>query len=304
MSSLPMVTPAGRTTRLLAFAIETHPPLVYTLVAGGWSYSLLMLLTGLSGTPLPASAPWVGGVFFLVLLYLRAVDEIKDLPYDRLHHPERPLVRGAISVPEVAGLAAGVAALVLVVSAWLSPWLALLAALQLAYGLGLLLLERAWRRFRESILLNLCITFPVSAVLNVYVWLYLAAHDAAPAPQTVWPVLVLHMAVFLHMEFGRKLKWPQHAQPGENGYAQALGVRGAVVLCAAFGVLACTLASWVHTRSGAGAWGFAPWLALLPSIFGLRRFWLDRTSAQPRALKPWFGGAMIVFFVINVLVAR
>lgn len=304
MSSLPLVTKPGRAMRLLAFAVETHPPLVYTLVAGGWSYSLLMLFTGMSDTPLPASAPWVAVVFFLVLLYLRAVDEIKDLPYDRLHNPDRPLVRGAITVTEVAGLAAAVAAVVLALSAWLSPMLALLAALQLAYGLGLLLLERASRRFRESILLNLCITFPVSAVLNVYVWCYLAAHGAAPGLLAAWPVLVLHMTVFLHMEFGRKLKWLHHAQPGENGYAQALGVPGAMVVCATLGVLACALASWVHARSGAGAGALMPWLALLPSIIGLRQFWRDRTNAQPRALKPWFGAAMLVFFAINVVIAR
>ena len=295
----PLVALRSRAWRMIAFAIETHPPLVYALVAGGWSTSLLLMLSGLAGTPLPASAPWVAVVFFLVLLYLRAIDEIKDLPYDRLHNPDRPLVRGAITEPEVACLATGVAVVVLGLSLWLSPLLAVLAALQLAYGLGLLMLERASRRVRESILLNLCITFPVSAVLNLYAWAYLAA----PALSQAWPVLALHMAVFLHMEFGRKLKWPQHAQAGDNGYVQALGVRGAVTVCMLTGLAACTLASGVHLRQGAGAAALLPWLALLPSVAGLRQFWRNRSRAQPRALKPWFGAAMVLFFLVNVLAA-
>jgi 4-hydroxybenzoate polyprenyltransferase len=295
----PLMAIRSRLMRMLAFAIETHPPLVYALVAGGWSYSVLLMLTGLAGTPLPASAPWVAVVFFLVLLYLRAIDEIKDLPYDRLYNPDRPLVRAAITEAEVACLASVVAVLVLGLSLWLSPWLAALAVLQLAYGLGLLMLERASRRVRESILLNLCITFPVSAVLNVYAWAYLAA----PALSQAWPVLALHMAAFLHMEFGRKLKWPQHVQAGDNGYAQALGVKGAVAVCVLLGLVACALASAVHLRHGAGGAALLPWLALLPSVVGLRRFWCDRARAQPRALKPWFGAAMVLFFLVNVLAA-
>lgn len=299
MYFLPFAATLCRARRLLAFAIETHPPLVYALVAGGWSYSLLWMLSGLAGTPLPTGAPWVAVVFFLVLLYLRAIDEIKDLPYDRLHNPERPLVRGAINQPEVAWLATGVAVAVLGLSLWLSPLLAVLAALQLAYGLGLLMLERASRRVRDSILLNLCVTFPVSAVLNLYAW----ASLGAPALSQAWPVLVLHMAVFLHMEFGRKLKWPRHVQAGDNGYAQALGVRGAVAVCMVMGLVACALASAVHLRQGAGAGALLPWLALLPSVAGLGQFWRNRSRAQPRALKPWFGAAMVLFFLVNVVAA-
>lgn len=295
----PFAVTLGRARRLLAFAIETHPPLVYALVAGGWSYSLMLMLSGLHGAALPAGAPWVALVFFLVLLYLRAIDEIKDLPYDRLHNPDRPLVRGAVSEPEVACLATVVAVVVLSLSLWLSPLLAVLAALQLAYGLGLLMLERASRRFRESILLNLCITFPVSAVLNLYAWAYLAT----PALAQAWPVLALHMAVFLHMEVGRKLKWPRHAQAGDNGYAQALGVRGAVAVCVLLGLAACTLASRVHLRHGSAAAAWLPWLALVPSVAGLGLFWGNRSRAQPRALKPWFGAAMVSFFLVNVWAA-
>ena len=292
-----------RLERMLAFAVETHPPLVYALVAGGWSCSVLAMLAAAAGSAVPMGAAWVSVVFFLVLLYLRAVDEIKDLPYDQVHHPERPLVRGAINEPEVVALAVAVAVVVIGLSAWLSPGLAALVALQLAYGVGLLVLERSWRRFRESILLNLCVTFPVSAVLNVEAWVFLAGQGAAPAWPQVWPVLAAHIAVFLHMEFGRKLHWPEQVQAGDNGYAQALGVGGAVAACAAFGLLACGLATAAHLERGAGAAAALPWLALLPSVGGLREFRRNRGRPRPRALKPWFGASMLLFFFVNVAVA-
>jgi hypothetical protein len=69
------------------------------------------------------------------------------------------------------------------------------------------------------------------------------------------------------------------------------------------GLVACTLASGVHLRQGAGAAALLPWLALLPSVAGLRQFWRNRSRAQPRALKPWFGAAMVLFFLVNVLTA-
>lgn len=299
MTDLAMPLSRNRATRLLAFAIETHPPAVYALVCWGWAASLMGMLAG--GAALPPSALAVGGVFFLILLYLRAIDEIKDLPYDRLHHPDRPVVRGAVSVAEVAGFAALVAGVVVTASAWLSPWLALLAACQLAYGVGLLALERHSRLVRESILLNLAVTFPVSAVLNGYVAVWLV-QTGVPLTDTI-PSVLAHLAIFLHMEFGRKLVWPGRADPGENSYAMVLGARGAAAVCAMLGIAACALATTVHLRHGAGGWSALPWLAMLPSCVGFVRFWHDRDGGgPPRPMKPWFGGAMILFFAVNAAV--
>ena len=37
----------------------------------------------------------------LVLIFMRMLDEQKDLEYDRVHHPDRPLVTGAIDAAEL-----------------------------------------------------------------------------------------------------------------------------------------------------------------------------------------------------------
>jgi 4-hydroxybenzoate polyprenyltransferase len=310
-SLVPTTGARSRAARLLAYAIETHPPLVYVLVAGSWSWSVM----GLMAVAAPHAAGeaagawarigpagWVmSAVFFLVLLYLRAVDEVKDLAYDRVHNPGRPLVRGAVSVAESWGLAAGVAGVVLGLCAALNPYLVPLVSAQMAYGLLLFVMEQRWVRFRQSIVLNLLLTFPVSATLNVLAWVYLAGRGLAPEPGLALTALAAQVAIFLHLEVGRKLKWPHLSDPAENGYALALGVPGAVAACGALGVAACVAAQSLLARAGLGAWACAPWLALLPSALGLWRW--SRQRDRVVELKPYFGGAMILFGLVNALLS-
>jgi 4-hydroxybenzoate polyprenyltransferase len=289
----------SRLARLLAFACETHPPLTYTVVALGWSLSLATLLQwGHGAVAITPPLFLLSLTFFLVLLYLRAVDEVKDLDYDRLHNPDRPLVRGAVSVREAWLLAASVGLVILAICATLDVALVLLAIVEMLYAIGLLTLERNSRFFRNNILLNLCVTFPVSAVLNLYVVIYLAGRDLAPALPQIITVVAAHMCIFLHLEFGRKLKKPQFTAAGENGYVIVLGIGGAMAVCALLGIAACTLASFQLWQGGAGLLAALPWLALVPSVLGFAKF-VGATDRAPE-LKPLFGGAMILFFYLNI----
>lgn len=288
---------------LLAFALETHPPALYITVSVLWSYSVLCMLLGQNGQagPLDWTSVGVSLAFFLILLFLRAVDEIKDLDYDRQHNSHRPLVRGAVSVAQVWRLAGLVAGAVLALSAVMSMQLTAWAALQMGYGIGLLALERRLLGFRNALVLNLVLTFPVSAALNVYAYLYLSVQHMAPALSAAVPVIAAHVCIFLHLEFGRKLKWPHLAAPNENGYAQVLGLGGAITVCALLGGIACGLAAWMHLRAGAGWLAALPTVAMLPSIAALRI--MQTVRHEHRDLKPYFGAAMLSFFFINVLIA-
>jgi 4-hydroxybenzoate polyprenyltransferase len=243
----------------------------------------------------------VAASFFLVLLFLRAIDEIKDLDYDRLHKADRPLVRGDVGVGEVWALAALVACAVQLLDLALDPVLTLFTSVNISYGLFLLVLERNSRSFRESILLNLVVTFPVSAALNFFAWLYLSTAGQAPHAEFALPVIAAYIAAFLHFEFGRKLKWPHLAESGENGYALALGSGGALLVCLALGVAACVTATWAHMQHGAQLLAWLPWIALLPSLAGMRRFFTER--ALHRELKPYFALFLVLYFTANLVVA-
>jgi hypothetical protein len=297
------VLPGGsRAVRLLRFALEVHPPATYLALSLFWSISLMTLLQRLHGSlMLSVQMIAVSASFFLVLLYLRAIDEIKDLDYDRRHNPERPLVRGDVGTREVWCFAALIASAVMVMNAFLSARLACFLAGDMAYGIGLLLLERYSPGFRLSILLNLALTFPVSAALNVYAYLYLLEQGSAPDLQFVWPLFAAYMAAFLHFEFGRKLKWAHLTASDENGYANVLGTEGALAACWVFAVLACGLSTLMHLQYGPAAMSWMPWLALFPSLLGSARF-----LRRPRAdlvLKPYFGAFLLLFFILNLAVA-
>jgi 4-hydroxybenzoate polyprenyltransferase len=286
--------------RLLVFVQETHPPLTYTLVAVTWSVSLIALLEWAHGSvQFTLEAGLLAIVFFLMLLYLRAVDEVKDLNYDRRYNPSRPLVRGAITSTEIKWLAAGVSVVIIAISLRLGANLVCLAILQMAYAIALWVLERRSRLFRESILLNLWVTFPVSATLNLYVVIYLAERGLIPPLPDVIAIVAAHMSIFLHLEFGRKLKKPAFSAPGENGYARVLGVYGAMSVCVFFGLIACVLVSWQLWQGYAGLFSLLPWVALIPSAIGMIRF--HRTHDHAPALKSYFGTAMIAFFLLNIV---
>ena len=285
-----------RATRLVRFVLATHPPGSYLLLTTLWCGSLIALFGG--GEPVHFEIRDVLAIasFFAVLLYLRAVDEIKDLPYDAIHKRDRPLVSGAISMQEVAGLAAFVAAAIVVGNAWLAPTLAVFLAVDMAYGLLLLKLERYSQRFRDSVLLNLIVTFPVSAALNVYIYLYLG-----PRATRLWPVVLAHVLAFLHFEFGRKLKWPKFAAATENGYANALGTIPALAICLLLGTGACGTAMALHIAAGAPAWlAGMVWLAAVPSLFGVRVFF---GLPKHRELKTYFALFLLLFFIGNCVVA-
>ena len=288
--------------RLLKFVRDTHPPVTYLLLTGLWSFSVMGMLQRNAGrVQLNLPMLQVSVSFFLVLLFLRAIDEIKDLDYDRLHNADRPLVSGEVTIREVCLLALLVASSVMALNWRVSPGLALFLAAEISYGLCLLGLEHRSRYFRESILVNLAVTFPVSAALNVYAYLYLSYQNHLPPMLIALPVLAAHMAGFLHFEFGRKLKWPHFSQPGENGYAMVLGAAGAIAVCAGWGVLACALSTWIHVRQGAGCLAWLPWFSLTPSAVGVMRFW--RNPSVERPMKPYFAGFLVLFFLANIVAA-
>src|SRR5262249_60193701 len=84
--------------------------------------------SGLAGphAPLhPRAAAWAPGwdtaaaaaTLAIDLLLMRAIDDIRDLDYDRLHSPGRPLAAGQVRVPDLAGLYAVGAAVILALNA-------------------------------------------------------------------------------------------------------------------------------------------------------------------------------------------
>lgn len=226
-------------------------------------------------------------VVAVLLLYLRMVDEIKDLDYDRVHNPERPLVTGAVGVGEL-WVAIGVIAVALtVVSSLLSWWSAALVVAAMGYGLALWGLESVSARIHRDLLLNLAVTYPVQ--LWIIAYLVRSAIDTGQVEngwRTAWVALIFAGA-FLHFEFARKTV--ADVRPGQWYYSNVLGVRGSVVATVGFAALAVgadVLLSrpWDHPLP----WALLLWipvgLLILPALAA--GSFLTRTSVSPSPPEP------------------
>ncbi|QTI71698.1 hypothetical protein [Gordonia polyisoprenivorans] len=214
-------------------------------------------------------------VVVLVLLFLRMVDEQKDLDYDRVYHPGRPLVTGAVTAADlrVAMLVLGV--VVVVLSGMASAGSAIAIAAVLAYGLGLWAAETLWPALRRSVLGNLAVTYPVQLVLAAYV--IGSAVDTGQVGatwSTAW-VAVLMAGSFLQFEFARKIS--RRPRPGEMYYSNPLGAAGAVGVSMGFVALTtvAVLVIWTPWRFGVVSALFG-WTAVVLAVVpvGATAVWL------------------------------
>lgn len=207
----------------------------------------------------------------LVLIFMRMLDEQKDLEYDRVHHPDRPLVTGAIDAAELRAAMAAIAVLLLALNAAASLAQAAALAAALAYGVGLLWIERVSPRLRDGLIANLLVTYPVQILLTLALYVSLVVGDVVPAGWAVAGLIVIFAATFLHFEFARKTAW--EAAEGERLYSAVLGPRASALVClglavaAAFAEIA-TFRPWSAPSAPLAL--LPPALVLVPAVAAVR----------------------------------
>lgn len=271
---------------------ETYAPGLHFAFAAGWFCALDGALSFVAGTPWRPGWHTAAGIaiLFVTLFYLRAVDEWKDIDYDRQFNPGRPLARRAVTLGHVFALMATCAATALLLhfAVFTPATSAILLALDFAYGLALVYAERMSSALRDSMWLNLIFTYPVNVLLSVYT-LFLDAERTGSAITGQDILLVVAFALaFLHYEFARKIAMPAHAALGRRLYSTSLGVPAAVALTAGFALGAIGLAAWN------GLW--LPAAAVPCVLQGLYR--ISTGKGKPSA--PLAGPAMqflVVFYV-------
>ncbi|MEV7863174.1 hypothetical protein AB0O86_31325 [Streptomyces hirsutus] len=266
--------------RLGRFTLRTFRPQIYVTYGVLWVCALEGSAVALTGTPWrPTGATCVRAVsVVLVLLFLRMLDEQKDLEYDRVHHPERPLVTGAISAAELRGAMAVLAVVAAGLNAALSATAVLLVLAAFAHGLLAALLERVSAAVRDRQLLNLAVVCPVQVLLGCYVYGSTAAAGTVTADWRGAVLIVLCVCVFLHFEFARKTAW--EAPPGARLYSADLGTGPSVLIVMGLvaGAVACQIV--LFAADGGSLWPLSCLPAVLP-LWGARRFSTARRGGWP-----------------------
>lgn len=278
--------------RLARSVLRMSRPHVHATYATLWVLALESSAVTLGGRPWrPTGATWVRvASVVLALLFLRMLDDQKDLAHDRVHHPDRPLVTGAVTAAELRGAMAVLTAVVAGLNAALSPAAVLLILSALCYATSLAALERLSAAVRDRQLLNLAVSYPVQVLLGVYVYGSSAAAGTVSPDWRGAVLLALSACVFLHFEFARKTAW--QAPPGARLYSAGLGPRrsAAVTAACAAGAAVCQLVLFPPD----GAAGLLPCLTAALPAWGLRRFLRGRRG-------PWPLSTATAFVVVTYL---
>ncbi|MFJ6835585.1 hypothetical protein [Streptomyces sp. NPDC091209] len=256
--------------RLGRFVLRMFRPRIYVTYGLLWVLALEGSAVAATGTAWrPSGATWVRVVsVVLALLFMRMLDEQKDLDHDRVHHPDRPLVTGAITSTELRGAMAVITSVVTGLNAVRSATDALLILAALGYGLFLAVLEGLSPAVRDRLLLNLAVTYPVQLLLGGYVYGSLVAAGTVTADWRGAALLALCACVFLHFEFARKTAW--EAPPGARLYSGRLGPRRAALVTAGFaaGAVGCQVLLFAPR----GPLALLPCLAAVLPARAARRF--------------------------------
>ncbi|WP_428964966.1 UbiA prenyltransferase family protein [Micromonospora fluostatini] len=296
------------TGRLLRYVAGSYPPSAYVPYALLWAFggtAVCAVVDDRIGGALPDVGVLVSALTLLVtLLMMRALDDIRDLPYDRTHNPDRPLARGAVRVRDLYVMIAVGTVLVLALNAWRWPVLLVLAG-QLGYAFVLVGVElrRGWPA-GDAMLLGFVLNFPVQLMINAFLYAGLL-HSVGLGPSWSGAVgVVVSALAFLHLEFARKTT--RSPRPGERTYSARIGANGTAGV-AVGAALASVLLLLVVARGGPAPY-WPVWLAVLPLALPLlagRRFHADRLTRWPYGpaamfLLSSFAGYQIISIVQEV----
>ncbi|NKZ09192.1 hypothetical protein [Actinomadura latina] len=202
------------------------------MFASLWAYGV----TGLFAAVDPSGSGWrpgggtavAAGTLFVDLLLMRALDDIRDLDYDRRFNPGRPLASGAVRVRDLAVLyGAGAVVILAMNAAW--PWRAGVLLVQLGYAAAAIGVHRRWGRpSADRLFAGLLVSLPAPVLLHLYLYAgYLDSAGHGPDRYGLVAVIVAVLAAG-HAEPAGKITRAPRA--GERTYVTVLGLTGTLAL--------------------------------------------------------------------------
>jgi len=248
-------------SRLTRYALA-YPLWFYAAAGLGWSFGLTAMYQAAHRSE---QAPAVSGLTVtavtvaVTLLLFRAVDDVRDLDYDRVQNPQRPLVNGAVRISDlVLFFFLGMLALLL----FNAPRGVPVAGYGAVCGYVCLILFVEWRwnwPSADRLLLQLLVNVPLQTLICGYVYLgSTRGYDAPPTGSDVAVALGVVLSL-THLEFARRLV--RDPAPHTRTYVHVLGVRGTARV-----TLACPFLAVGLELLATGPWSpgrAAGWLVLI-----------------------------------------
>ena len=302
------MNPAQRSywQRLNAFAEIIYEPKQHFLFAALWFLSiqgLFVLKSPVETWQWSLATLISAGSFFGVLFVLRAIDEVKDLEYDRQFNPDRPVVSGVVSLGDIRSYVI-LGTLMIALANTLIAWqLSLFVILNVGYGLLLMWLEKAIPLMDRSMFFNLLLTYPVSIALSFYTLVQIHFTQQVDVFLCLLPIIGCYVLAFLHFEIIRKSMWEALADPEEKLYSNEIGCNNALLLGTLCGVLAIfgivvLNQPWQHTGAAAMT-GWLPMVGIIWIALSLKLFLGQRAQRfNPRKFSVPF---IVTFYAFNLV---
>ncbi|GLW35660.1 hypothetical protein Areg01_85950 [Actinoplanes regularis] len=266
--------------RWARFVAGSYPPLPSVLFAVAWAYGV----TGLFAAVDPRAPHWrpdagtaVAALTLAInLLLMRALDDIRDLDYDRRLSPDRPLAAGAVRTGDLLVLYAAGATALLLLNVGTPAAMGILAS-QLGYGV---LVVAVHQRLRwpsgDNLVLSLLVSFPAQLLLHLYLYAgYLHGTGLGPSRDAL-PAIGIVVLASVHLELAKKIT--RAPQPGERTYVNVFGLAGTTTAALVAPVISAVLLLVLAERAG-GAWAL---LAVVPLALPFTAGWRFVRSASPR----------------------
>ncbi|MGN9809971.1 hypothetical protein ACTMSW_11520 [Micromonospora sp. BQ11] len=268
--------------RLLRYVRGSYPPVISVMTAVAWTYGV----TGLYASVDPRVTTWTPGwstsiaaaTLTVNLLLMRAIDDIRDLEYDRLHSPNRPLAAGRVRITDLFVLYAVGSVVILAINLGNLVALAIVAG-QLGYAL-LVLAAHRWLRWPDGdkLFLTLLISSPAQILLHLYLYAGYLRQVGHPAD---WPTCLLALGVVIlatgHLELAKKIV--RVPRPGERTYVTTIGLAPTVGMAMVVAIVSAAL--FVFSVRPWSPWSLVVLVPLAWPLLALHRFAGQRRNRWP-----------------------
>jgi 4-hydroxybenzoate polyprenyltransferase len=289
--------------RLAAYLAERFPVLGHGLLIVAYYSSNQFLARALTtpGRPMHYDLTSLLGAvtLFCFFFHLRVFDEHKDYAEDVIHHPDRVLQRGVITLRDLKIL--GGIAIAIEIALAAVRGLPALAAWGIAFLFSLLMLKEFFARdwLKRHFLLYATTHMLLMPFLSLMVFSFATGRWPWEAPG--WYLVYAWVGFFVtfNWEVSRKIRAPEDEREGVETYTRIFGTYGAAYIVLAIRVVDTALVMLVGRHLGLPRWFDAALVALfLVMLIGFFQFRFQTSPKTAKRMETYAGMYIIAFDLI------
>ncbi|ATO33172.1 hypothetical protein F6X50_04025 [Dickeya dianthicola] len=230
---------------------------------------------------------------FLILFFIRVIDEIKDYEFDIKNNPERPLVKGVISRADIMIYGVTTALLIIILNFLNNN--SLLPYTMIIYILFIWFIDKIVNKISVNSFFQLAIAFPASLQIYIYYLFYLLTKYGHGYKGSYIFFVVPFALSFLALEILRKTRW-KNVKDGL--YSNDIGPVQSHFLGTALGVIG-VIICYVKVNPVLGGYSYILWLPVLFLLANAIRFFILKNEKVSIRIFPLF--FLIGIYTMNIV---